>query len=142
MPAWAQALKKTPVSTVPLWRWFWRMAQYCWKVRVPSMEGWFVRVLSYSRYTEPACVIWPRAWAEEPGLYSPLATGQQSYMCHKDSLDHSLGLDDVVLDERATSPAVDGQILRHPVSSPNPITVFLYKPPTLLPLLVGFHCAL
>jgi hypothetical protein len=41
-----QALKKKPVSTVPLVRLFWRTAQNCWKVRVPSMDGWLVRVLS------------------------------------------------------------------------------------------------
>jgi hypothetical protein len=42
------ALKKKPVSTVPLVRRLWRTAQNCWKVAVPSMDGWLTRVLSQS----------------------------------------------------------------------------------------------
>jgi hypothetical protein len=30
--------------TEPPTRLFWRTDQYCWKVLVPSIEGWLVRV--------------------------------------------------------------------------------------------------
>jgi hypothetical protein len=32
-------------SMEPLVRWSARTAQYCWKVEVPSIEGWFSRVV-------------------------------------------------------------------------------------------------
>jgi hypothetical protein len=34
-----------PKSIEPLVRWSARTAQYCWKVEVPSIEGWFSRVV-------------------------------------------------------------------------------------------------
>jgi hypothetical protein len=39
MPFEAQALKTVPMLTVPEVRWLSRMAQYCWKVWVPSIDG-------------------------------------------------------------------------------------------------------
>jgi len=35
--------KCAPTLTLPEDRLFWRTDQYCWKVRVPSIDGWLVR---------------------------------------------------------------------------------------------------
>ena len=40
MPLLAQALTKLGKVIVPLVRWFCRIAMYCQKVVVPTMEGW------------------------------------------------------------------------------------------------------
>lgn len=46
MPWLDQASKWLPVVMVPPVRFDWRTLQYCLKVLVPSIEGWFTRVVS------------------------------------------------------------------------------------------------
>jgi hypothetical protein len=71
MPLLAHASKWVFMLTLPLERLFWRTDQYCWKVEVPSIDGWLVRVLCAILYEEPSAVTVPLFCDCDDGSYVP-----------------------------------------------------------------------
>lgn len=116
-----QALKWVATVTVPLERFVRRTDQYCWKVAVPMMEGWLVRVLC--DVVSALSFIFSREKREEP-----LREQIQEFPYLVDIVCISIGndrtllcsstagivgaevLNDIILDQRILRPSINREV--------------------------------